>query len=373
MPDAPPTLPLSWYFDPGVLAIERETILAGGPRYAGATPMVPRHGSFHSLAQRRHGEVLVRDGDDIRLLSNVCLHRNHLLSRGGGTAKALVCPMHRWAYDLTGNLINAPLFDGGVCGRLPSRPLQQWNGLLFDGPRDIAADLAILGDRPDLDVSSYVLDEVQEIEYDINWKIPIEIGLENYHAPFLHPGYARYTTPQTWFENDGAFDRGLLSYHQMRPHPEFGRNPASRAFEEMERAILRINGGPPRFGVVILIYLPNTFFEWWPYAFESTTYTPLSPGRTLMTREIFFDPKACAAVPEYPQLWKAAWFETQKADDDAQVAMQRGRAARHRVEPDAPCGYGVYQAMEDSTPLFVAMIHEAVAPRLSAADWENKG
>jgi choline monooxygenase len=364
-PGGTATLPLSWYFDPKVLEIERRTIFSSGPDYVGCSAMVPAPGAFHSLAHVDHAEILVRDGDTIRLLSNVCLHRGHLIAEGRGTARALTCPMHRWSYGLDGTLRNAPLYPATPCGRLAARPLQEWNGLLFAGARNVRDDLAFLGARPDLDLTSYVLDEVQAQVQAINWKIPIEIGLENYHAPFTHPGFARYTTSETWYENDGAVDTEQVSFHQMKPSPEFGRNSGSPAFEAFQQAILKINNGaPPTYGVVILIYYPNTFFEWWPYAFEATTYTPLSPDRTLMTRQILFDPRALEIVPTYADLFKAAWFETQVADDDAQVSMQRGRAARYRVDPDAPSGYAGYQAMEESTPLFLGKLAAAVAPHL---------
>jgi phenylpropionate dioxygenase-like ring-hydroxylating dioxygenase large terminal subunit len=366
MPEgASATLPLSWYFDPRVLAIERRTVLAAGPDYVGCTPMLPAPGSFHTLAQRDHAEVLVREGAAAHLLSNVCLHRGMLIVQGSGTARALVCSMHRWSYGLDGTLRNAPLYPETPCRRLAARPLQRWNGILFAGAREVAADLAFLGPRPDLDISGYVLDQVQAEEQAVNWKIPIEIGLENYHAPFTHPGYARYTTRETWYENDGARDTEHVSFQEMKPAPNFDRNAGSPVFEAFQRAILKINGGaPPRFGVAILIYYPNTFFEWWPYAFEATTYTPLAAERTLMTRQILFDPRALEIVPEYPDLFKAAWFETQAADDAAQRSMHRGRAARHRLDPEGPSGYEVYQAMEESTPIFLRRLADVVRPHL---------
>lgn len=361
------TLPLSWYFDPHVFESEQRTIFANAAEYVGCTAMVPEPGSYRTLAHRGHSEVLVRDGDQIRLLSNVCLHRGALICEGHGATKALVCPLHRWSYGLSGGLLKAPLYPETPCLRLASRPVQAWNGILMTGSCDVARELAFLGERPDLDIRSYVLDQVQEEVQAVNWKIPIEIGLENYHAPFLHPGYARYTTPETWYENDGAFDTEHVSFHEMKPSADFTRNSGSPAFEAFQHAILKINGGkPPRFGVVILIYYPNTFMEWWPYTFEATTYTPVSAGQTLMTRQILFDPQALEIVPEYPELFKAAWFETQAADDEAQVAMHRGRAARYRLDPDGASGYEVYQSMEESTPIFVQRLMDKVLPHLRA-------
>jgi phenylpropionate dioxygenase-like ring-hydroxylating dioxygenase large terminal subunit len=361
-----PTLPLSWYFDPRVLEIERKTLLARGPDYIGCLPMVPRPGSFQTIAHRDEAEVLVRDGAEVRLLSNVCLHRNHLLASGRGSARALVCPMHRWSYDLGGKLIKAPLYPETPCLRLPSRPLQDWNGILFAGPRDVACDLAGLTDRPELDIRNYVFNEIKIEEQPVNWKIPIEIALENYHAPFTHPGLSRFTAAAAWYDGEGAFDDERVSYHEIKPHPDFGSNPGSPAFERLQRAILKIRDGqPPDFAALIMVYYPDIIFDWYPYMFAVTTCVPLTPERTLTTREIYIDPRAVAVVPDYPELVKAAWYEVQRADDEAHVSQQRGRAARYHVDPGGLAGYEIYQSMEDCVWIFHQLMMREVAPRLA--------
>ena len=44
------------------------------------------------------------------------------------------------------------------CLHLKRSPLQNWNGLLFDGKRDVRADLARLGVAQDLNFDGYMLD-----------------------------------------------------------------------------------------------------------------------------------------------------------------------------------------------------------------------
>src|SRR5256714_5550801 len=94
-------------------------------------PAVPEHGSYHTIRHRHDAEVLVRDRDRVRLLSNVCLHRNLMMHTGRGKANAMICPMHRWSYDLSGHLRNAPFYPETPCLALPERPLTQWSGILF--------------------------------------------------------------------------------------------------------------------------------------------------------------------------------------------------------------------------------------------------
>src|SRR5688500_20377711 len=76
-------------------------------------------------------------------------------------AQNIVCPLHRWTYDLSGELLGAPQFAESPCLKLRSKPLTNWNGLLFTVPRDPRRDLARISTAADWDFSGYVLDSVR--------------------------------------------------------------------------------------------------------------------------------------------------------------------------------------------------------------------
>ena len=99
----------------------------------------PSPATIHALAARDNAQVLVRNADGIELLSNICRHRQAIMLKGRGNAPNIVCPLHRWTYDLKGELLGAPHFREQPCQSLARTPMQRWNGLLFDGPRDVAA------------------------------------------------------------------------------------------------------------------------------------------------------------------------------------------------------------------------------------------
>ena len=63
--------------------------------------------------------------------------------------------------SLLRKLLGAPHFPASPCLDLARTPLQNWNGMLFHGKRDIARDFATLGVKPDLDFSGFMLDRVQ--------------------------------------------------------------------------------------------------------------------------------------------------------------------------------------------------------------------
>ena len=105
----------------------------------------------------------------------------------------IVCPLHRWTYDLKGELLGAPAFPETPCVKLQSTPLVNWHGLLFAGPRDPRKDLAKITTLADWDFSGYVLDSVRVDEYDMNWKTFVETYLEVYHVNPFHPGLGNFT------------------------------------------------------------------------------------------------------------------------------------------------------------------------------------
>lgn len=337
-------------------------VFAEAPVFLGCASTVSEHGSFRTVPNYDDGWVLIRDSERLRLLSNVCVHRGHMLLRGSGCRKEVTCPMHAWRYGLNGKLKAAPLYDRVPEVQLDEREVQDWNGLLFSAGADVGADLRMLAGRPSLNVRDYVLCHEEREEQLVNWKIPIEVLLENYHAPFIHPGFTRFADSRTWYECDGTIDTDRVMLQEMRPNASFHENSASEIFTAWQRAILDLNGGsPPEFCALVVLYHPSTIIEWWPYTFVATTYLPRAPGCTLMTREFYFDRRAIAENPLYPKLAMDAWYETQAADDRAHEALHQGRAIEYRRNPDAKCGYEEFQIpMEESVGLFYQTLLRAV-------------
>ena len=53
-------LPLAWYFDPEIFALEKKLVLEAGPNYVGHELMVPNPGDYRTLAQLDHAKMLVQ-------------------------------------------------------------------------------------------------------------------------------------------------------------------------------------------------------------------------------------------------------------------------------------------------------------------------
>src|SRR6478672_2003478 len=108
-------LPVSWYFDPAIFELEKKLLFDAGANYVGHELMVPKVGDYYTLAHTDHSKVLVRNETGVELLSNVCRHRQAIMLEGKGNTQNIVCPLHRWTYDLKGELLGAPFFPETPC------------------------------------------------------------------------------------------------------------------------------------------------------------------------------------------------------------------------------------------------------------------
>ena len=123
-----------------------EAPLRPRPRLRRPRAMAPEPGNYRVLDWRENGAgwALVNNDGRHDLVSNVCRHRQAVMLKGAGKLPGgtITCPIHRWTYDSEGKHIGAPHFPDQPCLDLPRQGLQQWNGMLFNGKRDIARDLA---------------------------------------------------------------------------------------------------------------------------------------------------------------------------------------------------------------------------------------
>jgi phenylpropionate dioxygenase-like ring-hydroxylating dioxygenase large terminal subunit len=286
---------------------------------------VPAVGDFHALTQEGEGRALVRTPDGVELISNVCRHRQAVMLRGRGqTAKHVVCPLHRWTYDLHGQLVGAPHFESDPCLNLRNYPLQNWNGLLFEhNGRDVAADLAALGPRADFDFSGYVFDRAHLHQCDYNWKTFIEVYLEDYHVGPFHPGLGGFVTCDDlrWeFGRDHSVQTVGIQNELQRPG-----SPVYRRWHEAVRQFR--NGAPPAQGAIWLTYYPTVMVEWYPHVLVVSTLFPQGPQKTLNLVEFFYPEEIALFEREFVDAQQAAYMETCIEDDEIGLRMDAGRRA----------------------------------------------
>ena len=76
--------------------------------FAGYSFQIPRPGDFFIYRVGSESIIVVRDRQGaIRAFHNVCRHRGSQICKvETGTAHRLVCPYHRWTYELDGSLVH---------------------------------------------------------------------------------------------------------------------------------------------------------------------------------------------------------------------------------------------------------------------------
>ena len=349
-------LSVATYFDDDLFRREMELIFQHGPRYVGHELSVPEVGDYHALAHEGEGRALVRTPQGVELVSNVCRHRQAVMLRGrGNTRSNIVCPLHRWTYDLNGQLVGAPHFADDPCLNLRNYPLQNWNGLLFErNGRDIASDLAGLGPKADLDFSGYVLDRVQLHECDYNWKTFIEVYLEDYHVGPFHPGLGQFVSCE-----DLRWEFGR--HHSVQTVGAKGAlaKAGSSTYRKWHEALLAYrNGEPPKHGAIWLTYYPNVMVEWYPHVLVVSTLHPKGPQKTLNVVEFFYPEEIAAFEREFVEAEQAAYWETCVEDDEIALRMDAGRRALMERGDDE---FGPYQSpMEDGMQQFHAWYRRSI-------------
>jgi choline monooxygenase len=355
-------LPASSYFDENLFAREMDTIFQHGPRYLGHELAVPQPGDFYTLPQEREGRALVRTPNSVELISNVCRHRQAVILHGrGNTQSSIVCPLHRWTYDLKGQLIGAPHFAESPCLHLNNYRTRSWNGLVFeDNGRDVAADMAGLGVLADFDFSGHVLDRVYMHECDYNWKSFIEVYLEDYHVGPFHPGLGNFvTTNDLRWEMGNEYSVQTVGVAGSAAGEALGK-AGSAVYAQWHDAVLNYQRGtPPKYGAVWLTYYPGVMLEWYPNVLVVSTLYPRGPQKTTNVVEFYYPEEIAAFEREYVEAQQAAYLETCVEDDEIALRMDAGRRALLDRGDDE---FGPYQSpMEDGMQQFHGWYRRAMA------------
>ena len=195
------TLPQFLYNDPRAFDFDVDAMFYHSWLMAGLECELPKAGSYIGLTIGRSPVIVVRDRDgEIRAFHNSCRHRGSLICQNGsGTAPKLVCPYHRWTYNLDGSLFAAQRmaedFDKQAHGLKPVA-LRRIAGALFvclsDNPPpmgEFAEKFAEYAAPHHLNDAKLAFQSVL-VEH-ANWKLVMENGRECYHCSTGHPELAR--------------------------------------------------------------------------------------------------------------------------------------------------------------------------------------
>ena len=347
------------YFDEAVYAAEHERIFDPGPRYVGHELWTTQPGDYRTLPHEGEGRALLRDAQGLRLMSNVCRHRQALMLRGTGqTREHIVCPIHRWTYDLDGKLVGAPHFESDPCLHLNPYPLHRWQGLLFDERgRDVRSALRGCSATAELDFGGYVLDRIELHECEYNWKTFIEVYLEDYHVGPFHPGLGGLVTCDDLCWEFG--EHHSVQTVGLQESLTRAGSPVYRRWQDALRAY--VGDTKPAQGAIWLTLYPNIMVEWYPQVLVVSTLHPRGPRRTLNMVEFYYPEEIVAFEREFVDSQQAAYMETCLEDDEIALRMDGGRQALAARGDDE---FGPYQSpMEDGMQHFHEWYRREMAQR----------
>lgn len=205
-----PTLPIeeawlppsSWYTEPAVLDVERDTVFKHNWLIAARDDQLESPGDFVAGRVANEPYVVVRGEDDeLRAFYNVCRHHAAQVMVGEGSTDELVCPYHGWTYALDGRLVKAPEL-GGVkdfdreCFGLTPMHVAEWGPFVFismaESPRPLREDLTELYARlHNMNIRGLRFVERRSYTLECNWKVYVDNYLDGgYHVAYLHKGLA---------------------------------------------------------------------------------------------------------------------------------------------------------------------------------------
>ena len=328
-------LPIKHYFEQSTFEYEMSHIFNKAPQLVGLSSMVPTPNSYHVLARSMNTKMLVRDDEKIRMLSNICLHRQSNIAKGQGPITSdFKCPVHHWTYGLDGAVKSAPLFDKLDCAklRLQETPLQEWNGLLFAGPGNVAQDLAEFPlpflKTMELDKFKYSRSITERAHF--NWKHFVDGFAEDYHVPFVHPGFNQFVNVETIQSlSQPRFCGQSVSLRSRRQLESEATTPAYRRWVNL--LLKQYPGELPNPGGVCLLYYPNVMIEWYPKFLIVTTLVPVSVGETVLNVDFYHEESVMRDCPELVAAAEATYDETGGEDFRMCEQLAEGRSGLYKM------------------------------------------
>jgi Rieske 2Fe-2S family protein len=302
---------------------------------------IARPGDYLTRSLGAENLLLVRDTEgELRGFYNVCRHRGtRLIERPDGSdLTAIVCPYHAWTYSLDGRLIGAPQtreltdFDRKDFGLYPIQ-VGTWGGFVWANLDPAAPPLRhALGEFFDryerFSIGALQLGAARTYEVGANWKLLVENYSECYHCAPVHPELNRIT-PYFTGENDAhfitagpkrRFAGGYMTFagdYTSMVRSGYTRRPPLRGMTEEDRKRVSYH-----------VVFPNLFFSLHPdYLMIHRTW-PISPVRSIVENEFYFDPTTMALPDFDPSDAVELWDEINRQDWKVCELAQQGTRSR---------------------------------------------
>lgn len=254
LPGRAHALPLRAYSDSEVFDLEMERVFRHDWFAVCGADELPDAGDYYAFTVTGEPIVVIRGHDCVlRAFSNVCRHRGTVLyDEGRGNARAISCRYHAWSYDACGRLTEAPLSGNTVIDKashgLVTIQLEVWQGIVFI---NLAADAQPLAPRlagADRYIDNFQFDRLPsgppwpEQQWNANWKVVLENGMDWYHLFRAHPKTLEPFAPtRNAFNIEGSPLWTVTASRLTQATPKRPGDPASiGAFERENYFVLTV-------------------------------------------------------------------------------------------------------------------------------------
>ncbi|MGY6536376.1 MAG: aromatic ring-hydroxylating oxygenase subunit alpha [Pararhodobacter sp.] len=341
------TMPAPFFYDPAILAEERERIFLRSWHLVGHVNDFDAPGKYvvQDIFEQSVIVMAAQDGR-IHAMHNACRHRgNRLLNdRRGKIGAVLRCQYHSWCYNQDGSLRAAPRtealpdFDRNEWGLRPVR-LEILAGWVFVTLNPDAPPLAELAGGAEAEMRRFLpdMDDVELVEetdviVHANWKVIHENAIEGYH-----------------FDLSGPVHKDLAALidfqgYRLTPHDQWWTYIGPPVSGATEAYGVPLEGSTWQTDWFFnLGIFPNTTLYSFPYTDMIATFImiPLGPEKSLL-RFGYYAPKGRPVPP----VTKAAinWMNTQLGPEDIELneMNQKGLhsmgfgSGRYLIDPDRP-------------------------------------
>jgi phenylpropionate dioxygenase-like ring-hydroxylating dioxygenase large terminal subunit len=333
-------LPRECYTSQAFYDFEIQTIFSREWLCLGRADEIPNAGDYFTVTVGADPLIVVRDETGgIHVLSAVCRHRGMVIcSDSGNCGGHLTCPYHAWSYDTSGRLTNAPdmqrsgAFDRSRI-RLPELRAEVWQGFVFVNFDLDAAPLKPRMAEVDSLLANYAATDLvslppKEFDFEANWKIVMENGIECYHCSRTHRGYhdcapSRNTLPEPLPESDCAIVMLVKTTHQdaafIPPDYKAVFPPLPGLTIEQRNRMMWV-AVPPN---VMLSCQPDNvhYFLWWPL------------GPELVRLKVgWLYPTSTVRLPDFKEKFQVQLEgQTPIVEQDAVVCKEVQRGLRSRL------------------------------------------
>ena len=281
---------------------EAASLFASAWVFAGPVEAFQKAGDFNCIKAGVDPIFVIRDDKgELTAFHNLCRHRGTELLEGDGNAGSmLVCPYHRWTYDLRGNLKGVPNLDQCFpdlalsAYALKPAAIGTFQNLLFVNPNPIAKfDSWILPIRDRAwphEPGVTPLQEFSPLHYVMkcDWKVFVENAIDGYHLAYLHQRtfggpspsdnvWERYGEHMVWFVTD---ENGVRHSLPAKVRKEY-RDANAKTIVGADQA---------DYGGVYYLF-PTTLIMASPYQFSVSSLVATGPGRCALRVRYWADPE----------------------------------------------------------------------------------